>query len=65
MYGVNIHLVCIKSKLGTVTMYFKTSILTILFLKIMQNGMYKKNKKQPKFSKILDRSEKGKQTFFF
>ena len=46
-------------------MYFETFILTILFKNAKFNvKKKKKKKKQPKFSKILGRLEKGKQTFF-
>ena len=46
-------------------MYFETFILTISFKNANLNIKKKKKKKQPKFSKILGRSEKGKQTSFF
>ena len=43
-------------------MYFETFIFTILFKNAKLNIKKKKKKKQPKFSQILGRSEKGKQT---
>ena len=46
-------------------MYSDTFILTILVKNAKLNIKKKKKKKQPKFSKILGRSEKGKQTSFF
>ena len=49
-------------------MYFETFILKILFRNAKLNikkKKKKKRKKQPKFSKILGRLEKGKQTSFF
>ena len=42
-------------------MYFETFILITLF----QNAKLNIKKKQPKFSQILGRLEKGKQTSFF
>ena len=44
-------------------MYFETFTLTILFKNAKLN--IKKKKKQPKFSKILGRSEKSKQASIF
>ena len=71
MYEVNIYLLCLLLGQLGLTMYFETFILTILFKnaklnikkKIKQTN--KQTKKQSKFSKILGRSEKGKQTSFF
>ena len=45
-------------------MYFDTFIWTILFKNAKMN-IKKKKKKQPKFSKILGQSEKGKWISFF
>ena len=44
-------------------MCFETFTLTILFKNAKLN-IKRGKKKQPKFFKILGRSEKGKQTFF-
>ena len=51
---------------GTVTMHFEKNILTILCKNVKLNIKKEREKKkeQPKFSKILCRSEKGKETPF-
>ena len=72
MYGVkHIPSVPIQLTFWTVGMYFETFILTNLFKNAKSKTTTttatkkkKKKKKHPKFSKILGRSEKGKQTFF-
>ena len=46
-------------------MHFENFILTILFKNAKLNSKKKEKKNKPIFSKILGRSEKGKQTSFF
>ena len=64
MYGVNTYTFCAN----TVNFWDSYNVFWKFYLKILfkyANLIVKKKKKQPKFSKILGWSEKGKQTSLF